>query len=184
MNVSPRSSPHPRPRRTRSDWIDIALSYGGSVGFEQLAIEPLAAHAGATKGSLYWHFADRAALLDAVLETWEQRACTDFTTSIDPRNPDAITTVVTRIVGHPYGDIERRMLLGSADPQIGPTVDRVHAARLAFLEEALLARGTSPYTAHTKAHLIYAAYLGGLILNGDPAVLRAAILSALTDIGH
>jgi AcrR family transcriptional regulator len=35
-------------------------------------IEPLAQALGVTKGGFYWHFADRRALLDEMLDTWER----------------------------------------------------------------------------------------------------------------
>ena len=44
---------------------------------------------GVTKGSFYWHFVDRAALLQAVLARWEQRATDSVITWLaavdDPR---------------------------------------------------------------------------------------------------
>ena len=38
-----------------------------------VAVEPLAVRLGATKGSFYWHFANRDALLQAALDLWEAR---------------------------------------------------------------------------------------------------------------
>jgi glycosyltransferase involved in cell wall biosynthesis len=36
-------------------------------------VEPLAKDLGVTKGSFYWHFRDRADLLEAMLEEWRRR---------------------------------------------------------------------------------------------------------------
>jgi AcrR family transcriptional regulator len=41
-------------------------------GLGAVAIEPLAARAGATKGSVYHHFPNREALLKATVERWER----------------------------------------------------------------------------------------------------------------
>jgi hypothetical protein len=38
-----------------------------------VAVEPLAKALRATKGSCYWHLADRNALLQATLELWDRR---------------------------------------------------------------------------------------------------------------
>lgn len=57
-----------RTRLSRADWIEAATRFGVERGFDDLAVEPLAARLGTTKGSFYWHFANRADLLDAVME--------------------------------------------------------------------------------------------------------------------
>ncbi len=41
---------------------------------DAVGIEPLARRLRVTKGSFYWHFRDRSALLNAILRRWQQRA--------------------------------------------------------------------------------------------------------------
>src|SRR5450432_2736458 len=60
--------------RTAEDWIKTASRRLAAAGSEAMAIEPLAKAMGVTKGSFYWHFADRPALLEAVIADWEARA--------------------------------------------------------------------------------------------------------------
>ena len=55
------------PRETKNvlsanDWAEAALSAIAARGIEGVAIEPLARELGVTKGSFYWHFANRNAL--------------------------------------------------------------------------------------------------------------------------
>ena len=73
----------------RVDWVEAGLAALRGAGFDVIAVEPLAKSLGATKGSFYWHFADRAELVAAVLELWEQRETTDviarFSAIVDPR---------------------------------------------------------------------------------------------------
>jgi len=65
------------PTRTpRSKWIDAGLRALAAGGPDAVRIEPLAHKLGVTRGGFYWHFADRGALLDALLDTWE-RVTTD-----------------------------------------------------------------------------------------------------------
>ncbi len=64
-----------KPERTRlsaEDWEDAALSLIAEQGVGALAVEALARQLGVTKGSFYWHFRTREALLQAALERWEQ----------------------------------------------------------------------------------------------------------------
>ena len=60
-------------RLDREDWVNAAFERLGAGGVEAVRVEPLAKDLGVTKGSFYWHFRDREALLDAVLEAWEAR---------------------------------------------------------------------------------------------------------------
>src|SRR4051812_38919077 len=62
-----RDSLHP------DDWARAALeamAEGGGVA--AVKVETLAPTLGATKGSFYWHFADRSALILAAVELWEE----------------------------------------------------------------------------------------------------------------
>ena len=61
-----RSSPlHP------NDWVQAALSRLREQGIDAVRVELLARDLGVSKGSFYWHFHDRAALLEALLGLWE-----------------------------------------------------------------------------------------------------------------
>ena len=61
------------PTRTpRTSWIDEGLRALGVGGPDAVRIEKLAQALGVTKGGFYWHFDDRRALLDEMLDTWER----------------------------------------------------------------------------------------------------------------
>src|SRR3954449_5662571 len=53
-------------------WIAAAFDALAEGGVDAVRVEPLAKALGITKGSFYWHFADRRTLLDAMLNTWAQ----------------------------------------------------------------------------------------------------------------
>jgi AcrR family transcriptional regulator len=76
--ATPRVSP-PRKRKslTAADWVNAALEILTTRSVEQVRVEPLARKLGTTKGSFYWHFKDRAALLSAVIEEWKRRSTVD-----------------------------------------------------------------------------------------------------------
>src|SRR3954470_23144039 len=61
------------PTRTpRTSWIDEGLRALGVGGPDSVRVEKLAEALGVTKGGFYWHFDDRRALLDEMLDTWER----------------------------------------------------------------------------------------------------------------
>lgn len=58
-------------RTPREAWIEVALDALADGGPDAVRVEQLATRLGVTKGGFYWHFADRNALLDAMLDQWE-----------------------------------------------------------------------------------------------------------------
>jgi AcrR family transcriptional regulator len=76
-------------RTPRKDWIAAGLQALARGGPEAVRIEPLARELGATKGSFYWHFDDRAALLEALLGDWEQTVVDDVIAQVDAGGGDA-----------------------------------------------------------------------------------------------
>jgi AcrR family transcriptional regulator len=63
-------------RVARGSWVQQGLRALASGGPDAVRIEPLAQALGVTRGGFYWHFADRRALLEEMLDTWE-RATTE-----------------------------------------------------------------------------------------------------------
>ena len=63
-------------RTPPSTWIDAGLRALAAGGPEAVRVEALARALGVTKGGFYWHFDDRRALLEEMLDTWE-RVVTD-----------------------------------------------------------------------------------------------------------
>lgn len=60
-----------RPARLDAEaWIAAGFEALASGGIDAVRVEPLAKALDITKGSFYWHFADRRALIDAMLESW------------------------------------------------------------------------------------------------------------------
>ena len=61
------------PTRTpRSKWIEEGLRAFAAGGPDAVRIDPLAKGLGVTRGGFYWHFDDRAALLEEMLDAWER----------------------------------------------------------------------------------------------------------------
>src|SRR5215467_7065112 len=61
-------------RTPRSRWIEEGLRALAAGGPDAVRVEALAQALGVTKGGFYGHFADRGALLAAMLDTWERRS--------------------------------------------------------------------------------------------------------------
>jgi AcrR family transcriptional regulator len=63
-------------RLAASDWVDAALATMARRGIANVRVERLARDLKVTKGSFYWHFKDRDALLDAMLMRYREISLT------------------------------------------------------------------------------------------------------------
>ncbi len=78
------------PTRTpRTSWIEEGLQVLGVGGPDAVRIEKLAQALGVTKGGFYWHFDDRGALLEEMLDTWEQVVVDEVIERIESEGGDA-----------------------------------------------------------------------------------------------
>ncbi len=71
------------PRTPRRAWIDQGLRALADGGPDAVRIEPLAAALGVTKGGFYGYFANRAALLQEMLDTWEHDVTDDVINRVE-----------------------------------------------------------------------------------------------------
>jgi len=62
----------PPTRTPRNRWIEEGLSALAAGGPDAVRIESLAQALGVSKGGFYWHFKDRQALLEEMLDAWER----------------------------------------------------------------------------------------------------------------
>ncbi len=76
-------------RTPRASWIDEGLRALGVGGPDAVRIEKLAQALGVTKGGFYWHFEDRPALLEEMLDAWEQLTVDEVVERIEGGGGDA-----------------------------------------------------------------------------------------------
>jgi AcrR family transcriptional regulator len=186
--ATPRERPG-RTRLTRDDWAAAALAAMADGGLAAVAVEPLAARLGATKGSFYWHFANREALLEAALAAWEQATTTAVlarveSSSTDPR--DQLRLLIELVV-----DIAERDPVGIAlqahasHPVVGPALERVTRARIDGTVRLFARMGFPPVEARRRALLAYSCYLGhAQLAHSTPAVLPRSRPSRHASLDH
>src|SRR5712691_4827920 len=76
-------------RTPRNSWIDEGLRALAAGGPDAVRIEPLARALGVTKGGFYWHFDDRRALLEEMLDTWEREGVDEVIEQVESEAGDA-----------------------------------------------------------------------------------------------
>jgi AcrR family transcriptional regulator len=154
-------------RLAKEDWAEAALAALAEGGLAAIAIEPLAARLGATKGSAYWHFPNREALVRAALEYWEA-AQTDAVIAWvevagDPREQLRLL-LVAAFTDAESGRVQLALHAAAADPVVAPVLARVTERRIGYLTMLYTKIGFPPEDAARRATLAYAAYLGTIQL--------------------
>lgn len=157
---------------SKADWTEaalVALAHDGLVG---VAVEPLARQLGATKGSFYWHFTDRADLIAATLELWERRETTQRIDQIQAI-PDPRARLIALAIGAythaAHGNAHAAVLAAASDPRVRAVLERVTRTEVAFLEQLYRELGVPADQGARHARLAYALYLGiGDLRRADP----------------
>jgi AcrR family transcriptional regulator len=75
-------------RTPRSRWIEEGLRALATGGPDAVRVEALAQALGVTKGGFYGHFADRNALLEEMLDTWERKAIDEVLERVERQGGD------------------------------------------------------------------------------------------------
>lgn len=154
-------------RLSADDWAQAALALIAEQGVSAVAVEPLARRLGVTKGSFYWHFPSRDALLQAALERWELFEQQDvFGTLEDVSDPSQRLRQLFLMAAHEVTPhvIYSELLKALDHPMVRPVIDRVSRRRLDYLIKAFHQAGLSGDAAQHRARLAYAAYVGFLQL--------------------
>jgi len=155
-------------RLSAEDWALAALDVIAESGRAAVAVEPLAKRLGVTKGSFYWHFPSRDALLVAALERWEvmeQEAVFGKLEAVS--DPRARLRDLFLLVAHEYKThiIYSELLKALDHPAVQPVLARVSERRLDYLTASFRQAGLPRLEAQQRARLTYSAYVGFLQLS-------------------
>ena len=150
---------------TPDDWARAALAAIARGGVDAVAVETVAAELGATKGSFYWHFKNRDALIQAALDLWEQRG-TEAVIEEFEREPDpAIRLKKILEAGFEVGPTDRAeiaLLANPEHPAAVRAVRRVAERRITYIAEQLEKLGWDAGEALDRAVIMYYVYVGYL----------------------
>jgi AcrR family transcriptional regulator len=179
-----------KPRLRREDWIEAALDAIARGGLKAIAIEPLAARLGVTKGSFYAHFSSRDELVEAALDSWERSrsdaALQRFAQIADPaeRLREMLSAgIAFSLSGEPSVHVS---LLGELDDTCArAAVARVTDSRLRLLARSYRELGFPPRRARYRAELAYATYRGLLQMTRegpDRRLTNAELARFMTEV--
>jgi AcrR family transcriptional regulator len=131
----------PPTRTPRSTWIEAGLQALAAGGPDAVRIEPLAQALGVTRGGFYWHFDNRRAFLDELLDTWERRSTEEVIERVEREGGD-IRTKARRAGALTFSDELLPIDLAIRDwarrePPVANRLRRVDNRRMDYLRESL-----------------------------------------------
>lgn len=145
------------------DWAKAALAAIARGGIDAVSVESIASELGATKGSFYWHFKNRDALIDAALELWAERR-TEGTIELLEQQPDPakrLELLLKKAFEHgPDDQAEITLLANPSHPAAMRAVQRQAERRIGYIAKQFEAMGLSARDALDRAAVAYYVYVG------------------------
>lgn len=168
-------------RTPREKWIEAGLSALANGGPRAVRIEALAKELGVSKGGFYGFFADRDALLQEMLDTWERQGLDDaFAAVADEDDP---RTRVHRLGMLTFADewlpVEFAVRAwAQQDASVGARLRRVDNRRMDVLREAISMFCDDPDEVEARCLLAFCAAIAEHFLAADhPGHTRAEVLA-------
>jgi AcrR family transcriptional regulator len=180
------AAPTRTPRRT---WIEEGLRALAAGGPDAVRIEPLAQALGVTRGGFYWHFDDRRALLEEILDTWERVSVDEVIESVESERGDARDKLrrLSRLAASSDGlridlavrDWARR------EPAVAERLRRVDNRRMDYLRSLFGALCSDEDEVEARCMVFYSLWIGSHFIAADHGTRsRADVLKlALTQLG-
>lgn len=153
---------------SRDDWIRAALDALASGGVAAVRVDVLAKRLGITRGSFYWHFTDRDALLSAALEEWERTVTDEIIERLGSLSSplERFHEIVRLAFFGPRtrNRVEPALAADAGHPLVAPVLQRATAARIDFLTGLYADLGLDPAEARRRAVITYSTFVGWLQL--------------------
>jgi AcrR family transcriptional regulator len=113
-------------RTPRSAWVDAALQALAAGGPDAVRVEALAVRLGVSKGGFYWHFTNRPALLEEMLDTWEKTGTEDIIALVDSQPADPRAKVQQLFELSSSADFAVELALRDWSRRDGDVAERLH----------------------------------------------------------
>jgi AcrR family transcriptional regulator len=184
------------PTRTpRHTWIEQGLKALAAGGPDAVRVEPLAKALGVTKGGFYWHFEDRGALLDAVLDTWERTYVDDVIENVEHHGGDdraKLRRLFSLASSAGSGLIHIELAIrdwARRDGSVATRLSRVDNRRMDYMRSLFRGFCGDEDDVEVRCTLVFALFVGSHFIAADHAgrtrrsVLELSLESLLTPAG-
>jgi AcrR family transcriptional regulator len=175
-------------RTSRDGWIAEGLRVLAAGGPDAVRVEALAKNLGVTKGGFYGSFADRDALLEAMLDTWERQSTDEVLERVERAGGDAKTKIKRAGVLTFSGD--RLLPIDLAvrdwarrDEAVAERLRRVDNRRMGLLREMIGTFCADPDEVEARSLIAFCVAIGEHFLAADHGGrTRAEVLTRAADL--
>lgn len=162
-------------RLDAADWIAKGLRVLAKSGIDAVRVEPLAKMLNVTKGSFYWHFKDRAALHNSMLQVWSEQATAGIIDSLkrNDETPEQKLHGLFTLPRRSARSIEGARLelavrnWARKDRNAERMLHQVDKQRMDFIADAYREFGFSDEEAVARAFVFYSVLMGQAMLYLD-----------------
>jgi len=178
-NAAPARAPNAK--ATAEDWLRAARDTLVTRGVAHVKILTLATELGVSRSSFYWYYKGRTDLLEALLQTWEQRNTPSIVTGCAVPAPDILHAVCNFFMCFLDDTLFDQGLdfairdWARIDPAVRAKIDAADAKRIAAVTAMFKAHGFAAAEADARARILYYMQLGYHALNvREPLTTRLA----------
>ncbi len=170
------TSPHSgKIQLTPADWIKAATEVLVDKSIDAVRVDVLAKGMKVTRGSFYWHFADREDLLHQLLKSWRDATTEQIINRFEHSGVDA-AALLRELSSLPFhgkaaahsASIELAIRAWARrDDMARQVVDEVDAKRLSYISQCFVALGFGFQEAAMRAFMLYSYMISESLLRGQ-----------------
>ncbi len=172
-------------RTPRTAWIGAALEALSTGGPDAVRVEALAASLGVSKGGFYWHFTDRQALLEEMLDTWEKTGTEDIIALVDsgPADPRDKVQQLFELASSADFSIELALRDWSRrEASVAGRLGRVDNRRMEYLRSLFRQFCAEEGDVEARSMLAFSLFIGSYFIAArHPQKTRAEVLQLAID---
>ncbi|MFF8646195.1 TetR/AcrR family transcriptional regulator [Streptomyces sp. NPDC015345] len=175
-------------RTPREKWVEEGLRALAAGGPDAVRVEALAKALGVTKGGFYGYFANRRALLDAMLNAWERECVDDVLDRVEREGGDPREKV--RLAGRLTFSGDRLLPIDLAvrdwarrDEAVAERLRRVDNRRMQLARDAISTFCSDPDEVEARSLLAFCMAIGSHFLAADhPDRGRPEVMTRAADL--
>jgi len=169
-------------RTPRDSWIEEGLKALGLGGPDAVRVEKVAEALGVTKGGFYWHFDDRRALLEEMLDAWERLMIDDVIERVERGGGDARARLrrLSALAGSGRALVKIDLAIrdwARRDKGVERRLRRLDNRRMEYLRSLFREISDDPDQVEVRSLLLISLWIGNALIAADHgAVSRSEVV--------